>query len=75
MEIFIFIGSLFALLITGIPVAIVLMLCSLILLWYIDMFDPLLLSQQMLTGADSFILTAVPFFMLAGEIMKGRRYI
>lgn len=34
------------------------------------MFDPLLLSQQMLTGADSFILTAVPFFMLAGEIMK-----
>ena len=32
MEIFIFIGSLFALLITGIPVAIVLMLCSLILL-------------------------------------------
>lgn len=70
MEIFIFIGSLFALLITGIPVAIVLMLCSLILLWYIDMFDPLLLSQQMLTGADSFILTAVPFFMLAGEIMK-----
>lgn len=70
MKIFIFIGSLFALLITGIPVAIVLMLCSLILLWYIDMFDPLLLSQQMLTGADSFILTAVPFFMLAGEIMK-----
>lgn len=70
MEIFIFIGSLFVLLITGIPVAIVLMLCSLILLWYIDMFDPLLLAQQMLTGADSFILTAVPFFMLAGEIMK-----
>lgn len=70
MEIFIFIGSLFALLLTGIPVAIVLMLCALILLWHIDMFDPLLLSQQMLAGADSFILTAVPFFMLAGEIMK-----
>ncbi len=70
MEIVIFIGSLFVLLLTGIPVAIVLMLCALILLWHIDMFDPLLLSQQMLTGADSFILTAVPFFMLAGEIMK-----
>ena len=70
MEIFVFIGSLFALLITGIPVAFVHMLCAIILLWYIDMFDALLLSQQMLAGADSFILTAVPFFMLAGEIMK-----
>ena len=66
MEIGIFIGSLFALLLTGIPVAVVLMLCALILMYVIDMFDPL----QMLTGADSFILTAVPFFMLAGEIMK-----
>lgn len=70
MELFVFIGSLFALLLTGLPVAIVLMLCALILLYRLDMFDPLLLSQQMLTGADSFILTAVPFFMLAGEIMK-----
>ena len=70
MEIIIFIGSLFVLLLTGIPVAFVLMLCAIILLYHIDMFDPLLLSQQMLAGADSFILTAVPFFMLAGEIMK-----
>lgn len=70
MELFVFIGSLFVLLLTGLPVAIVLMLCSIILLFRLDMFDPLLLAQQMLTGADSFILTAVPFFMLAGEIMK-----
>ena len=42
MEIFVFIGSLFALLITGIPVAFVLMLCAIILLWYIDMFDALI---------------------------------
>ena len=70
MEIIIFIGSLFALLLTGLPVAVVLMLCAVILMYTIDMFDPLLLAQQMLTGADSFILTAVPFFMLAGEIMK-----
>ncbi|MCR5084887.1 MAG: TRAP transporter large permease [Succinivibrionaceae bacterium] len=70
MEIFIFIGSLFALLITGIPVAIVLMLCAAIMFYVIDLWDPLLLAQQMLQGADSFILTAVPFFMLAGEIMK-----
>ncbi|HAR80161.1 MAG TPA: L-dehydroascorbate transporter large permease subunit, partial [Succinivibrionaceae bacterium] len=70
MEFFVFIVSLFFLLLLGIPVAIVLMLCALVLLWFIDMYDPMLLAQQMLTGADSFILTAVPFFMLAGEIMK-----
>ncbi len=70
MELFIFLGSLFALLITGIPVGVVLMLCSLILFYWLGLYDPLLLAQQMITGTDSFILTTVPFFILAGEIMK-----
>ncbi len=70
MELFIFLGSLFVLLVTGIPVAVVLILCSLILLAWLGMYDPLLLSQQMITGTDNFILTTVPFFILAGEIMK-----
>ncbi len=70
MELFIFLGSLFALLFTGIPVGVVLMLCSIILLAWLDMFDALLLSQQMIMGTDNFILTTIPFFILAGEIMK-----
>lgn len=70
MELFVFLGSLFTLLLTGIPVGVVLMLCSIILLVWLDMFDPLLLAQQMITGTDNFILTTVPFFILAGEIMK-----
>lgn len=70
MEFFVFIGSLFILLLMGIPVAIVLLLCSLCMMWFTDMFDPMMVAQQVMTGADSFILTAVPFFMLAGEIMK-----
>ncbi|MCR5536707.1 MAG: TRAP transporter large permease [Succinivibrio sp.] len=70
MEIFVFIGSLFLFLLMGIPVAIVLLLCSVVLMYTIDMFDPMMIAQQVMTGADSFILTAVPFFMLAGEIMK-----
>jgi len=70
MELFLFLGSLFALLLTGIPVGVVLMLCSAILLWWLDMFDTLLLAQQMIAGTDNFILTTVPFFILAGEIMK-----
>lgn len=69
MELFIFLGSLFVLLTTGIPIAIVLMLCAIILLFWISMFDPMILAQQMVTGADNYILTAIPFFILAGEIM------
>ena len=70
MELFVFLGSLFVLLFTGIPIGVVLMLCSVILLWWLDMFDTLLLSQQMIMGTDNFILTTIPFFILAGEIMK-----
>jgi len=70
MEMFVFLGSLFALLITGIPIGVVLMLCAIILMYWLDMYDPMVLAQQMLTGADNFILTTIPFFILAGEIMK-----
>ena len=70
MELFVFLGSLFALLLTGIPIAIVLILCSVILLWWIDMYDPLLLAHQIVGGSDNYILVTVPFFILAGEIMK-----
>lgn len=70
MELFIFLGSLFTLLFTGLPIAIVLILCSIILLHWIDMWDPLLLAHQMVAGTDNYILVTVPFFILAGEIMK-----
>lgn len=69
MELFVFLVSLFVLLTTGIPIAIVLILCAIILLFWISMFDPMILAQQMISGADNYILTAVPFFILAGEIM------
>ncbi len=70
MELFIFLGSLFVLLFTGLPIAIVLILCSIILFWWIDMYDPLLLAHQIVGGSDNYILVTVPFFILAGEIMK-----
>jgi tripartite ATP-independent transporter DctM subunit len=34
------------------------------------MFDAQILAQNVINGADSFPLLAVPFFMLAGEIMN-----
>jgi TRAP-type C4-dicarboxylate transport system permease large subunit len=39
-------------------------------MWHLDMFDAQILAQNVIDGADSFPLLAVPFFMLAGEIMN-----
>ncbi|KIX15515.1 TRAP transporter large permease [Dethiosulfatarculus sandiegensis] len=53
----------------GIPVAFCLGITSLTALWMMDV--PLLvLAQRTFTGVDSFPLMAVPFFVLAGELMN-----
>lgn len=70
MELFIFLGTLFPLLLTGLPIAIVLILCSIVLLHWIDMYDAMLVAHQLISGTDSYVLTTVPFFILAGELMK-----
>jgi tripartite ATP-independent transporter DctM subunit len=53
----------------GIPIAFALMLSAAALMWHLDMFDAQILAQNLINGANSFPLLAVPFFMLAGEIM------
>jgi tripartite ATP-independent transporter DctM subunit len=47
-----------------------LLLCGAALMWHLNMFDPQILAQNVIEGANSFPLLAVPFFMLAGEIMN-----
>lgn len=39
-------------------------------MWHLDIFDAQILAQNVIEGANSFPLLAVPFFMLAGEIMN-----
>ena len=70
MTIFIFLGSLLGAMALGIPIAFSLLLCGAALMWHMDMFDAQILAQNVINGADSFPLLAVPFFMLAGEIMN-----
>lgn len=54
----------------GIPVAFSLLVCALALMLHLDLFDPQILAQNLISGADSFSLLAIPFFILAGEIMN-----
>jgi len=70
MTVFIFLGSLLAAMALGMPIAYSLLLSGMALMWHLDMFDAQILAQNVINGADSFPLLAVPFFMLAGEIMN-----
>jgi TRAP-type transport system large permease protein len=70
MTVIIFLGSLLGAMALGIPIAFSLLICGAALMWHQNMFDPQILAQNVIQGADSFPLLAVPFFMLAGEIMN-----
>ncbi len=70
MTIAVFLGSLLAAMALGVPIAFSLLLCGAALMVHMDMFDAQILAQNVINGADSFPLLAVPFFMLAGEVMN-----
>ena len=70
MTITIFLGALLAAMALGVPIAFSLLLCGTALMWHMDMFDAQILAQNVIEGANSFPLLAVPFFMLSGEIMN-----
>jgi tripartite ATP-independent transporter DctM subunit len=70
MTIAIFLGSLLAAMALGVPIAFSLLLCGAALMLHMNMFDAQILAQNVMEGANSFPLLAVPFFMLAGEIMN-----
>ena len=69
MTLTIFVGSLLLAMAIGIPISFALLVSGVALMWHLDMFDAQILAQNLINGANSFPLLAVPFFMLAGEIM------
>ncbi|MDQ2081373.1 TRAP transporter large permease subunit [Xanthobacteraceae bacterium Astr-EGSB] len=69
MTIAVFLGSLLGAMALGMPIAFALLVCGLALMWQLDNFDTQILAQNLFSGADSFPLLAVPFFMLTGEVM------
>ena len=70
MTIAVFLGALLGAMALGIPIAYALLACGVALMWHMNMFDAQILAQNLVEGANSFPLLAVPFFMLAGEIMN-----
>jgi tripartite ATP-independent transporter DctM subunit len=70
MTITIFLGSLLGAMAIGVPIAFALLLCGIALMLHLDIFDTQIVAQNLINGADNFILLAVPFFILAGELMN-----
>ncbi|MER1984894.1 MAG: TRAP transporter large permease subunit [Solibacillus sp.] len=70
MVVFVFLVLLLAALAVGVPIAFSLLLSALGLMIYIDMYNATIISQNLIKGAQNFTLLAVPFFILAGEIMN-----
>jgi len=70
MTILVFTSSLLGAMAIGMPIAFALLLSGVALMHYLDIFDPQIIAQNIINGADSFPLMAVPFFMLAGELMN-----
>ncbi len=65
-----YIISLLALMIAAVPIAVVLLLVSLLNVTISAGVDPIIVAQQTATGIDSFALMAIPFFLLAAELMN-----
>lgn len=70
MTVVIFLGSLLGSMAIGVPIAFALILCGVALMLHLGMFDAQIISQNLVSGADSFQLLAIPFFLVAGEFMN-----
>lgn len=77
MTLAIFLSVLIIGILLGIPVAFSLLLSAITLMLYMDLFTfstfangSNILAQSLINGVDSFALLAIPFFMVAGEIMS-----
>jgi TRAP-type C4-dicarboxylate transport system permease large subunit len=66
----ILIGSFLALMILGLPVALSMAVASLLYILISGTVPDVILAQRMIAGVESFPLLAVPFFILAGNLMN-----
>lgn len=70
MTVAVFLGSLLGAMALGIPIAFSLLVSGMVLMYSMDIFDSQIMAQNLIDGADNFPLLAIPFFILAGELMN-----
>jgi len=70
MTIGLFLGSLLAAIGLSLPIAFALLVSAIVLMLHLDLFNSQILAQNLVNGADSYTLLAIPFFLTAGEVMS-----
>ena len=70
MTILTFLGALMGGMLIGMPISFALLGAAVALMLQLDMFDSQIIAQNLINGTTSFTLMAVPFFILAGEVMN-----
>jgi tripartite ATP-independent transporter DctM subunit len=66
----IFLATLLGAIAIGMPIAFALLFSGIAIMLVLGQFDPQIVVQNTIGGADNFVLMAVPFFILAGEFMN-----
>ncbi len=66
----IFLAILLGAIALGMPIAFALLFAGIGVMVQLDQFDSQIIVQNAIGGADNFVLMAVPFFILAGELMN-----
>jgi TRAP-type C4-dicarboxylate transport system permease large subunit len=67
---FLLVGSFLTLMVIGVPVAISMAVASVLYLGFYNVAPDIIAAQRMIAGVESFPLLAVPFFILAGNLMN-----
>jgi tripartite ATP-independent transporter DctM subunit len=70
MTILVFTVSLLGAMALGMPIAFALIVCGVAMMLQLGMYETQIIAQNIVQGADSFPLMAIPFFMLAGQLMN-----
>jgi len=70
MTLALFLVVLFAGILIGLPVAFSLLLAAMALMLEMGLFRADIVGQALINGVDSFPLLAIPFFLVAGEVMS-----
>ncbi len=70
LSILLFVGGLLFFIFLGLPISFSLLACSILMMLPLDMFDAQLLAQRLVGGGNNYVLLAIPFFILSGELMN-----
>lgn len=70
MILLIFLAALIGSILIGLPICFALLFSGVCMMFGMNGFNSMILSMNLFSGADSFSMMAVPFFVLAGEFMN-----